>query len=196
MKKIITIAREYGAGGRSVGKKVAEELGIAFYDRDLIAKTAQQSGIISADEVRKWEEKVPSEIGTLRSFFNFYEKPIDEQLWKSQVEVIRNIADHESCVIVGRNADYILREFDHVLKVFIHANERWRVKHMLEINPESDEDKVRKEMRIADKARENYCSKFTGQVYGKSDNYNLTIDTGFFSFDEAAKMIVRAAEKI
>jgi len=196
MKKIITIGREYGAGGRSIGRAVAKELGIAFYDRDLIIKTAQQSGVLSADEVRKWEEKVPGELGNIRSFFNFYEKPIDERLWKAQVEVIRSVADEGSCVIVGRNADFILREFDHVLKVFVHANERWRINHMLEMDPSQDPEQIKKAMKVADKAREAYCTKFTGQVYGQSDNFNLSIDTAYFGIDEAVSMIVKAAEKL
>ena len=102
MKKIITIGREFGAGGSTIGRAVAKSLGIAYYDRDLIIRTAAASTNLTPEEVRQWDERVPHEFGLSHSLFNFYAKPLSEQLWKAQVEAIRNMADRESCVIVGR----------------------------------------------------------------------------------------------
>ncbi len=106
MRKIITIEREYGAGGRTVGRSVAQKLGIAFYDRDIILKTAIASHKLDPEQVRKWDERVPGTFGFSQSLFN--SKPLDEELWEAQKEAIRDAANRESCVIVGRNSDYIL----------------------------------------------------------------------------------------
>ena len=108
MKQIITIGREFGAGGGELGR------------------TAKASAHLTPEQVRRWDERVPHEFGFTQSLFNFYERPLSEELWDAQVRAIREIADKESCVIVGRNADYILREFDHCLRVFVHADRNWR----------------------------------------------------------------------
>ena len=130
MKRIITIGREFGAGGGELGRRLARELDIAYYDRDIILKTAKASAHLTPEQVRRWDERVPHEFGFTQSLFNFYNRPLSEELWDAQVRAIREIADRESCVIVGRNADYILREFDHCLRVFAHAGFQWRVNRM------------------------------------------------------------------
>ena len=95
MKRIITIGREFGAGGGELGRRLARELDIAYYDRDIILKTAKASAHLTPEQVRRWDERVPHEFGFTQS----------EELWDAQVRAIREIADKESCVIVGRNAD-------------------------------------------------------------------------------------------
>ena len=127
MKRIITIGREFGAGGRELGRRLANELGIAFYDRDIILRTAKASAHLTPEQVRQWDERVPLEFGFTQSLFNFYNRPLSEELWEAQVKAIREIANKESCVIVGRNADYILKEYDHCLRVFVHADRGWRL---------------------------------------------------------------------
>lgn len=196
MRTIITIAREYGAGGRTVGLQVAEELGIPLYDRDLVLKTAEESGILTPEEVRVWDEKVPRDVGLAQSLFSFYSRPLSEKLWDAQRDAIRKLADRESCVIVGRNADYILREFDHVLKVFIYADFDWRVSHMVEMMPEMTRAQIEEQTIAIDKARHNYCTKYTGQPYGKAENFDLTINTGKLGLDKAVDLILSATEVI
>ena len=115
MRKIITIAREFGAGGGEIGRRVAKELGIEYYDKDIILRTALANPKLTPEEVRKWDERVPNTFGFAQSLFDFYNKPLDEELWQAQMDAIREMASHESCVIVGRNSEYILREFDHCL---------------------------------------------------------------------------------
>ena len=137
MKQIITIGREFGAGGGELGRRLARELGIAYYDRDIILRTAKASAHLTPEQVRRWDERVPHEFGFTQSLFNFYERPLSEELWDAQVRAIREIADKESCVIVGRNADYILREFDHCLRVFVHADRNWRLLHMRKLLPDT-----------------------------------------------------------
>ena len=109
MRKIITIGREFGAGGGEIGKRVAKALGLPYYDKDMILKTAMANRKLNPEQVRKWDEKVPSSFGFAQSLFDFYNKPLDEELWRAQKEAIRELANKESCIIVGRNGDYILR---------------------------------------------------------------------------------------
>lgn len=92
---------------------------------------------MTPEQVRRWDERVPHEFGFTQSLFNFYERPLSEELWDAQVRAIREIADKESCVIVGRNTDYILREFDHCLRVFVHADRNWRLLHMRKLMPDT-----------------------------------------------------------
>lgn len=191
MRKIITISREFGAGGRSIGKEVANELGIAFYDRDIILKTAQETTDLTADEIRKFEEKTHINVGFTQSLFDYYSRPIDEKIWDAQRKAIRSLADKESCVIVGRNADYILREFDNLLRVFVYADKRWRVEHLKTLMEGSDSE-IEAKMNQADKARKNYCSKLTGRTYGDLHNYDLSINTGKLGFDKAVELILKS----
>lgn len=196
MKKIITIGREYGAGGASIGRAVAKELGIPYYDRDLILMAAQESSHLTAEEIRKWDEKVPREYGLSQSLFNFYSKPFSEQIWKAQVDAIRKIADKESCVLVGRNADYILREYDHTLRVYIYADKQWRLQHLKGLYPEMDVKELESQMKMVDKARKNYCHHHTGQVYGFAGNYDMTFNTSRLGIEHVKKLIIETAKLI
>lgn len=195
MKKVITISREFGAGGRSIGREVANRLGIAFYDRDIILKTAQETTDLTADEIRRFEEKTHINVGFTQSLFDYYSRPIDEKIWDAQRKAIRNLADKESCVIVGRNADYILREFDHLLRVFVYADKQWRIEHLKTLMDDS-ESAIESKMEQADKARKNYCKKLTGAVYGDVHNYDLTINTGKLGFDKAIELILNTASSV
>ena len=195
MKKIITISREFGAGGRSIGREVAGKLGIAFYDRDIILKTAQETTDLTPDEIRRFEEKTHINVGFTQSLFDYYSRPIDEKIWDAQIKAIRNLAEKESCVIVGRNADYILREFDHLLRVFVYADKEWRVRHLKTLMAGTDSE-IEAKMNQADKARKNYCSKLTGKVYGDAHNYDLSINTGKLSFDKAVELILNTVDAV
>ena len=195
MKKIITISREFGAGGRSIGREVAGKLGIAFYDRDIILKTAQETTDLTPDEIRRFEEKTHINVGFTQSLFDYYSRPIDEKIWDAQIKAIRNLAEKESCVIVGRNADYILREFDHLLRVFVYADKEWRARHLKTLMDGTDSE-IEAKMNQADKARKNYCSKLTGKVYGDAHNYDLSINTGKLSFDKAVELILNTVDAV
>ena len=196
MKKVITIARQYGAGGRTIGLEVARQLGVALYDRDVILKTAEASNLITPEEARELDERIPRDIGLSESLFGIYSRPLSDKMWEAQIGAIRQLADKESCVIVGRNADYILREFDHILRVYLYADKEWRISHMLTKIPGATRSQIETEMHSVDKARSNYCSKHTGQTYGLADNYDLCINVGKLGIDRAAKMIIDAANEI
>lgn len=193
MKKIITIEREYGAGGRTIGRRVAKELGISFYDRDIILQTAIASHKLDPEQVRKWDERVPNTFGFAQSLFN--SKPLDEELWEAQKDAIRIIANRENCVLVGRNSSYILKEYDHCLNVFIHGGWGWRVKRMAEQDHVTIEEAAAEARRV-DKARKRYCEYYTGKNYGDSRNFDLTINVEKLGIEQAIKMILDAASLI
>lgn len=196
MKKIITISRQFGAGGGELGRRTAKALGIQFYNKDLILRTAMASSGLSPEEVRRWDERVPADFGFTQSLFDFYNRPLSDKLWEAQVRAIREMADKESCVIVGRNADYILREFDHCLRVFVHADYEWRVERMSGMMPDTPMEKLRADIRSVDKARNIYCTRYTGHRYADATNYDLTLCTSRLGIDAALEHILKAAEHI
>ena len=196
MKRIITIGREFGAGGGELGRRLARDLGIAYYDRDIILRTAKDSAHLSPEQVRRWDERVPHEFGFTQSLFNFYSRPLSEELWDAQMRAIRQIADKESCVIVGRNADYILREFDHCLRVFIYADRSWRLLRMRDLMPDTPFDQLESDMNTADRARRTYCEKMTGRTYGDSRNFDLTLCTSTLGIEKAYALLKAAAEEL
>ena len=194
MKRIITIGREFGAGGSDLGRRLARELGIAYYDRDIILRTAKASAHLSPEQVRQWDERVPREFGFTQSLFNFYSRPLSEELWNAQVKAIRELANKESCVIVGRNADYILKEYDHCLRVFVHADRSWRLLRIRRDLPDTPLSILESEMDTADRARRTYCEKMTGRAYGDFRNYDLTLCTSSLGMEKAYQLLKDAAE--
>lgn len=194
MRKIITIGREFGAGGAEVGKRVAKELGIEYYDKDIILKTAMAGSNLEPEQVRKWDERVPKNFGFAQSLFDFYNKPLEEELWKAQRDAIRELANKESCVIVGRNGDYILKEFDHCLNVFIHAGFEWRTRRMTAMMDQVPADQVAGDVRAVDRARKKYCEYYTKRIYGDARNYDLTLNTEKLGIDRAVELILAAAQ--
>ena len=179
-----------------LGRRLARELDIAYYDRDIILKTAKASAHLTPEQVRRWDERVPHEFGFTQSLFNFYNGPLSEELWDAQVRAIREIADRESCVIVGRNADYILREFDHCLRVFVHADRNWRLLHMRKLMPDTPFEQLEADMDRAYRARRSYCKQHTGQIYGDSRNYDLTLCTSKLGLDKAEEILLCAAKNL
>ena len=196
MKRIITIGREFGAGGGTLGRRLAKELGIEYYDRDIILATAKASAHLTPEQVRQWDERVPKEFGFTQSLFNFYSKPLGEELWNAQVHAIRELAAKESCVIVGRNADYILKEYDHCLRVFVHADRSWRLLLMRQEMPDTPWNVLESDMDTADRARRASCEKMTGRTYGDSRNYDLTLCTSTLGLEKAYQLLKQAAEMI
>ena len=195
MKRIITIGREFGAGGGELGRRLAREMNIAYYDRDIILKTAKASAHLTPEQVRRWDERVPHEFGFTQSLFNFYNRPLSEELWDAQVRAIREIADKESCVIVGRNADYILRDFENCLNVFVHADKAARVKRIVGKNL-CEAKKAPDFVTKKDKQRANYYNFYSNNRWDDLMNYDLTLDTSKFSVEQAVDLILDAAKKL
>ena len=188
MRKIITISREFGAGGSAIGMEVAKRLGYEFYDKAIILRAAQESNM-DVESILKWDEKVPINFGFAQSLFDFYNKPLNEKLFEVQKETIRKIGEKGNCVIVGRNANTILKEFDHCLHVFVHADPYWRMEHMKEKMPDATEAKISEEIRAIDKARKKYCAFYTNTEFGVADYYDISLNTSSLGIETCVNII-------
>jgi len=193
-KRIITISREFGSGGRTIGRLVADELGIAFYDSELIEKTAEETGF-SKEFIEKYGEHSPGKTVFSYSLFGRTEKGISMQdyIWMEQCKIIKALAEKEPCVIVGRCADFILRERSDCLNIFIHAPVKKRAQRIVEIYGETS-DKPEKRLLEKDKARSVNYRYYTDRQWGKAQNYHLSLDSGEFGIQRCVDMIVELAK--
>lgn len=204
MKDIkITIGRELGSGGRTIGKLVAEKLGIAYYDYEIIDQTAKASGF-SIDFVEQSEQRVTNSLLYNLALGSSYGMSpfgrgnninLETQLFLTQQRVIRELADKGPCVIVGRCADYILREYASLLRVFVYADIEHRRKHLIE-NYGYNPDTTLKEIKRADKRRSGHYQAFTEQHWGRRQNYDLMINSGLIGTEKSADLIIEAANKV
>ncbi len=193
---VITIAREFGSGGHEIGGIVAQKLGIAFYDNKLIDLSAVEGGL-THKYVKENEQKLKNKL-----LFDLYEqnyafvdeeKPALDTLFLTQSKVIRDIAQQESCVIVGRCADFILQKHPNCFNVFVHADKQYRINRISkEFNCNRHE--ALKQIEHKDRERTNYCLHYTGKIWGKADNYPLSIDSSVFGTEKAAELIIEALQ--
>ena len=192
MIKIITISREFGSGGRTIGKEVAEKLGIPCYDKDLIEKIAEETGY--AKEYIADEGEYAPNANSLA--YMFIGRGLDglsnaDKIWIAQKKVIEELAEKSACVIVGRCADYVLKEREDVLNVFVYADKKYRAERIVKQYGESE---LEPEKRLAgkDKKRKLNYKYFTEQEWGKRQNYHLSIDSGFLGIEKSGALIVEA----
>ena len=186
-KRIITISREFGSGGRTIGKLVAEHLDIRCYDAELIQKLAAESGF-DENYIKEAGEYTPG--GFLASAFtNRSFGPTNEDiLWEHQYKVITDLAAKGPCVIVGRCADYILQDTADCLKVFIHADLAFRAKRIVEVYGEREQSPEER-LRDKDKRRAAYHRFYTNMKWGHAQNYHLTLDSGVIGIDKCVDII-------
>ena len=195
---IVTIARQYGSGGHEVGELLAKEHNLVFHDKSLIEIAAQKSGI-DLEVLKKADEDVTPSFLYSIAVGNFdmyplsinmspYEMPINDKLFNLQADIIRECADKAPSVFVGRCADYILNGYKKVLKVFIYADMDSRAKRIAQKENVSEQD-ARVLIYKTDKRRANYYNYYTSLKWGKSENYNLMIDTSSVGTQGAAKII-------
>ena len=195
MKRIITIGREFGAGGGELGRRLARELGIAYYDRDIILRTAKASAHLTPEQVRRWDERVPHEFGFTQSLFNFYDKPLSEELWNAQVKAIRELADKESCVIVGRNADVLL-ESRQPFKLFVCADTQAKLERCQGRAPEGENlspKELLRKMKQVDRVRAQTRMLLSGSEWGRRDAYHLIVNTTDWNIKDLAPAVGRFA---
>ncbi len=187
--RVITISREFGSGGRTIGKKVAEKLGIPCYDAELIQKIAEASGY-TADYIEEEGEYAPG--GWLSTVLTDRTMGLTNQdkLWNIQSRVIAELAGKESCVIVGRCADYILREKADCLNVFIHASIEKRAERIVKEYGEREES-PEKRLKEKDKRRAAYHRFYTDMKWGHAQNYHICLDSGELGIDRCAELIVQ-----
>ena len=185
--RIITISREFGSGGRTIGRKLAENLGIPCYDRELIQKIALESGF-DENYIKDAGEYAPG--GFLSSAFSnrAFGPTNEDYLWEIQYKIITDIAQKESCVIVGRCADYILRDKADCLKVFIHASMDYRAERIVKVYGEQEKS-AEQRLKDKDKRRASYHRFYTNMKWGYAPNYHITLDSGVLGIDKCVEIL-------
>lgn len=198
MARIITISREFGSGGRTIGRIVAQELGYNFYDRELVDAVAAESGMTPkfieekgeyANSTRSFLFNLAITGGTAGSSLSMYDR-----VFIAQSKLIKQFAQEGSCVIVGRCADYILRERTDTLHVFVHADIKSRVERIVNVYGETDKA-PEKRLAEKDEKRRVYYKNYTGTDWGNMRNYQLTVDSGFLGIEKCAQLIIDCARE-
>lgn len=193
MIKIITIAREYGSGGRLIGQMVAQKLGLTYYDNQIIDLAAKELGF-DIDTIRKAsQEKSSGFLYTMAG--GSFQMPLNDQVFATQSKIIRHLALNDSCIIVNGCADYILEDYEHVLRVFIHAPLESRMARVKNDYKEGQGEDIKKYVVSKDKKRENYYNYYTTNKWGQLKNFDLTINSDL-GLQEAADIIVELYKKI
>lgn len=196
MNKIITISRQYGSGGREIGEKLAKRLGVPFYDNELITRAAKESGYAEAAfqnaETKASNSLLYSIAMGMSAYGNqeggFSHLSLDDRIYLAQSDVIRKVAEEGPCVIVGRCADYILRENPNVLHFFVYADMEFRKERAVRIDgvdPAKAEDVILKK----DKRRSNYYNYHSGEKWGKAQNYHMSVNSGFAGIDNTVELL-------
>ena len=196
---VITIGREYGSGGREIGRLLAERMGVAYYDMNLIQKVAAESGYSEA-YVQEAEQKVSNTM--LLNLYSWYtaatseqDLPKVEQLYHAETRVIRELAEKGSCVIVGRLANHILRDFDNTFNVFIGADMEAKVARVMRRDGISQEA-AEKQIHKAEKERANHCAYFTHEQWGNAKQYDLMVRSNLLGIQGTVEMIVSVLQKL
>ena len=203
-KVIITVARQYGSGGREIGEKVAELLNVPIYDKEIITDAAAK-GDLSEDVLRTADESAANSllytlamgsnvVGTTMHFG--YKMPINDKLFILQSELIKEYAEKGSCVIIGRCSDYVLRDTEGVLRLFIYGDLDHRKARVAERHPEIKSSQIIDLINKTDRRSASYYNFYTGNKWGKYDNYDMAINSSTLGIDETAKLIAACAKKL
>ena len=189
MNRIITISRQFGSGGRTIGKQVARELGIPCYDSEIIEKLSEESGF-GKEYIAERGEAADSASWFSAAFARkAYEgRTYDEELWLLQSRILKELAEKESCVIVGRCADVVLRDTADCLNAFVFAEESLRAKRIVEQYGERTETPI-KRLRDKDKRRAAYYQFYTDQKWGVMENYHISLDSGVLGIDACVRIL-------
>lgn len=195
MKNVITISRSYGAGGGTIGHYVAERLGLEYLDKAIILATANEAQV-SVESALKLDEMVPINFGFAQSLFDFYNKPLNERLFDAQSDVIKLFGERGNCVIVGRNANSILKNFDNCLHVFIDGSVEFRKERMLqkEMYKGVSEEKMIEVINTVDKRRAKYCEYYTNTEFGNAKNYDVCLDSSRIGIEKCVDIICQLAK--
>ncbi|WP_026669808.1 AAA family ATPase [Butyrivibrio sp. AE3006] len=203
MNTIITIGRQFGSGGREIGVKVAEYFGIKFYDKELLTRAAKESGF--AQEMIQDHDERPTTsflynlvMDTYSFGYNsssFVDMPISHKIFLAQFDTIKKIADEGPCVIVGRCADYALADYKNVVNIFIHADEEDKIERVMSRYPDiTTRDKALEMILKKDKQRQSYYNYYSSKKWGRSDTYDLTINSSCLGIDGTVKLITQFVE--
>lgn len=198
MNTIITIGRQYGSGGREIGKILSERYQIKYFDKELLSRAAKESGF--CEEMLKNHDERPTNsflynlvMDTYSFGYNsasFVDMPISHKVFLAQFDTIKKIAKEEPCVIIGRCADYALSEFKNCLNLFIYADEDAKLKRIMERNNVS-EDKAREMMNKKDKQRQSYYNYYSSKKWGRADSYDLCINSARLGIEGTVNLIMQ-----
>ena len=193
-KRIITISREFGSGGRFIGEEVAKKLGIAYYDKNIIGQIAEKSGL-SPEYIQENAELSPKK-GLFAYAFSGRDitgKSVEDMVYEAQTNIILGLAEKEHCVIIGRNADYILKDRDDVLNVFIHGDMPEKIKRITGLYNVKEKEAV-KMMADTDKRRRTNYNFYTDQNWGKASNYTLCLNSSQLGYDRCEMIIMECVK--
>lgn len=198
---VIVVGRQFGSGGRKLGRRIASALGLEYYDKEVLSEAAERFGY-SPEIFAQYDEKRPSPLRSLLSHSfgvadSFYTQSslTSENIYDRQSRVIRALAEDGGGVFVGRSSDYILRDHPNMISIFLHAPIEWRGE---QIAARGDAESKEKGMEIArrlDKMRHDFYNYFTGRNWGHSDNYHLSVDSSLFTEEELAELILTFIRK-
>ena len=191
-KEVITIGREFGSGGHEVGRRLAAELGLKLYDKELMKMMAQESNICE-QVLEDYDEKntgslLYSIMMDVYPSMNYVGNTLSRQIYQAQYDTIRKVGEKGGCVIVGRGADYILRDLPRLTSVFIHASEQYRIGRIVEYEHVSAQ-KAKEIITKADKKRASYYNFQTEKKWGNVSSYNLSLDTSDIGIDGCVSVI-------
>lgn len=199
---VITIGRQFGAGGRELGRTLASKLGIAYYDKELLIEAAKEAGV-SPEFFERADERFPSFISGVFSFnlgsnpMSFYSGSTsisDDSIYKAQCDVIRSLASRGSCVIVGRSADYVLRDYPRVANIYVHAPIDVRCRRIMNRRNPMDgaltAARARAQAERNDKLRANYYNFYTDKRWGDARSYDLTLDSSVMPMESLAEVVI------
>ena len=193
-KRIVTISREFGSGGRFIGEEVAKKLGIAYYDKNIIGQIAEKSGL-SPEYIQENAELSPKK-GLFAYAFSGRDitgKSVEDMVYEAQRNIILELAEKEPCVIIGRNADYILKDRDDVLNVFIHGDMLEKIKRITGLYNVKEKEAV-KMMADTDKRRRTNYNFYTDQNWGKASNYTLCLNSSQLGYDRCEMIIMECVK--
>ena len=193
-KRIITISREFGSGGRFIGEEVAKKLGIAYYDKNIIGQIAEKSGL-SPEYIQENAELSPKK-GLFAYAFSGRDitgKSVEDMVYEVQRNIILELAEKEPCVIIGRNAAYILKDRDDVLNVFIHGDMPEKIKRITGLYNVKEKEAV-KMMADTDKRRRTNYNFYTDQNWGKASNYTLCLNSSQLGYDRCEMIIMECVK--
>lgn len=193
-KRIITISREFGSGGRFIGEEVAKKLGFTYYDKNIINQIAEESGL-SPDYIQENAELSPKK-GLFAYAFagrDITGKSVEDMVYEAQRKIILELAEKEPCVIIGRNADFILKDREDVLNVFIHGDMPEKVQRISQLYHVSDQEAVNM-MADTDKRRMSNYNFYTEQKWGKASNYTLCLNSSKIGYGRCQEIIMKCVK--
>ena len=193
-KRIITISREFGSGGRFIGEEVAKKLGIAYYDKNIISQIAEKSGL-SPDYIQESAELSPKKglFAYALAGRDITGRSVEDMVYETQRKVILELARKEPCVTIGRNADYILKDRDDALNVFIHGDMLEKIQRISQLYRVTEQEAV-KMMADTDKRRMTNYNFYTDQKWGKASNYTLCLNSSQLGYDRCEALITECVK--